>query len=197
MRFSLTTKLSPSLLLFHSRQPPGVPPSRTSLPKPWPCIESQMMKGATPILLAIFAFGTACFADDKPRTIVTRDHEVYEKAVIVDRGNVSVTIEYDAGVVRVALENLPADIQKELGLHLKKSRSSEGSAGHSAHAGSTIRRASRLTPPPVIPAATVAVVHATPRRAGPCQEKPSLPLPHPLRSRKNPSRKPTRMRSTA
>jgi len=73
------------------------------------------MKAAIPSLLALLVFAIPSFADDKPRTIVTRDHQVYEKALIVDHTDVSVTISYDAGVVRVPMENLPADIQKQLG----------------------------------------------------------------------------------
>ncbi|MGB8352855.1 MAG: hypothetical protein WCD79_03125 [Chthoniobacteraceae bacterium] len=73
------------------------------------------MKTAIPALVALCVFATACLADDRPRTIVTRDHQTYEKAVIVDHNDVSVTISYDAGVVRVAVGNLPADIQRELG----------------------------------------------------------------------------------
>lgn len=66
-------------------------------------------------LMAVCVFAMASFADDKPRTIVTRDHQIYEKAVIVDHNPDSVTISYDAGVVRVPVDNLPADIQRELG----------------------------------------------------------------------------------
>ena len=73
------------------------------------------MKTAIPTLVAACVFAAACLADDRPRTIVTRDHQTYEKAVIVDHNDISVTISYDAGVVRVAVENLPADIQRELG----------------------------------------------------------------------------------
>lgn len=74
------------------------------------------MKIAIPAsLMAACVFAMTLFADDKPRTIVTRDHQTYEKAVIVDHNPDSVTISYDAGVVRVAVDNLPADIQRELG----------------------------------------------------------------------------------
>jgi hypothetical protein len=73
------------------------------------------MRTAIPTLVAACVFATACIADDKPRTIVTRDHQTYEKAVIVDHNPDAVTISYDAGVVRVAVDNLPADIQMELG----------------------------------------------------------------------------------
>lgn len=50
------------------------------------------MKAAIPTLLAVFALELACFAQDKPRTIVTRDHQVYENALITRHDAASVTI---------------------------------------------------------------------------------------------------------
>lgn len=49
------------------------------------------------------------------RTIRTRDGKVFNKAEITEIGTVSVKISHDGGITVVAMENLPAEIQKEVG----------------------------------------------------------------------------------
>ena len=49
------------------------------------------------------------------RTIKTRDGKVFNKAEITEIGTVSVKISHDGGITVVPMENLPAEIQKEVG----------------------------------------------------------------------------------
>ena len=49
------------------------------------------------------------------RTIKTRDGKIYTKAEITEIGPVSVKISHDGGITAVPAENLPAEIQKEIG----------------------------------------------------------------------------------
>ena len=49
------------------------------------------------------------------RTIKTRDGKTYTKAEITEIGTVTVKISHDGGITVVPVENLPTDIQKEIG----------------------------------------------------------------------------------
>ena len=49
------------------------------------------------------------------RTIKTRDGKIYTKAQITEMGAVSVKISHDGGITVVPMENLPAELQKEIG----------------------------------------------------------------------------------
>jgi hypothetical protein len=53
--------------------------------------------------------------DNKPRTIVTRDEKKFDYATITDKDADQITINNSSGTKTIQLENLPANIQKELG----------------------------------------------------------------------------------
>jgi hypothetical protein len=55
------------------------------------------------------------FAEDNPRTIVTKDNQTYKQAIISGTDAHFATVIYDDGVVRIPLSNLPDDIQIKLG----------------------------------------------------------------------------------
>jgi len=53
--------------------------------------------------------------DGRPRTFITRDEKKFESATITDRNADRITISNYMGTKTIQLENLPANIQKELG----------------------------------------------------------------------------------
>ena len=71
------------------------------------------------LLAVLFLIASARSADTpavvKPRDIVTRDHVTYHNATILGRNDHEIQIACDEGTIYIQLDNLPADLQKELG----------------------------------------------------------------------------------
>ncbi len=65
------------------------------------------------MLLAALVCGATSFASE--RVIKTRDGKTFAKAEITEVTAAAVKIVHDGGITVVALENLPADVQKEVG----------------------------------------------------------------------------------
>ena len=70
------------------------------------------MKLSVTALLTLLMLASAQAGE---HTIKTRDGKIYNKAQITEKGAVSVKISHDGGITVVPMENLPAEIQKEIG----------------------------------------------------------------------------------
>ena len=74
-----------------------------------------MKTALTAVVLIAMLSGAGLAEDRPPRTITTRDGRKYELAIITGTDANNITILYNAGTARISLENLPADIQNEVG----------------------------------------------------------------------------------
>ena len=73
------------------------------------------MKKILSWFLAFAFLAASAHAIDKPRTIVTKDGSTYHNATIISHDANQAMVACDEGTVFIKLDNLPADIQSELG----------------------------------------------------------------------------------
>jgi len=73
---------------------------------------SAVKKTTLTAAIAAIALSVSAFAES--RTIITRDGKTFKQAEVVSSDETNARVSYEDGIETVPLENLPADIQKEL-----------------------------------------------------------------------------------